>query len=107
MSTKSIEIMSYQYYQFSTREDGAKAVCTCAGTDGWTVYIYFHEGAQALNAASKSGKNYYVYYRYSDMSNIIDMLRNEKPVFLHYVPEGTNNTRLSTTSEPVGEGEQS
>lgn len=106
MPVKSIEITSYQYYQFSTREDGAKAVCACAGTGGETVYMYFHDGPQALNAAVHSGNNYYVYYRYSDLPNIIDMLRNEKPVFLHYVPEGTNNTRISTASEPVGEGEQ-
>lgn len=106
MTVKSIEITSYQYYQFSTRVDGAKAVCTCAGTGGRTVYIYFHDGPQALSSASHSGNNYFVHYRYGDMSNIIDMLRNEKPVFLHYVPEGTDNTRLSTASEPVGEGEQ-
>lgn len=106
MPAESIEIISYQYYQFSTREDGAKAVCTCAGTGGKTIYIYFYEGTETLNAANKTGKNYYVYYRYSDMSNIIDMLRNEKPIFLLYVSEGTNNTRISTTSEAVGEGEQ-
>ncbi|KJR99206.1 MAG: hypothetical protein VR65_17535 [Desulfobulbaceae bacterium BRH_c16a] len=70
-----------------------------------TIYMYFYGGTQALLAASKSGNKYYVYYRYSDLTNIIDMLRNEKPIFLHYVPEGANNTRISTTSEPVGEGE--
>ena len=106
MLSESIEILSYQYYQFSTREDEAKAVCTCAGSGGKTVYIYFNGGTQALSAATKSGDNYYAYYHYSDMCNIIDMLRNEKPIFFHYIPEGTNNTRISTTSETVGEGEQ-
>lgn len=105
MHPESIEITSYQYYQFSTREDGAKAVCTCSGTGGKTVYVYFYGGTQTLLMAGKSGSRYSVYYRYSDMPNIIDMLRNEKPIYLHYVPEGTNNTRLSTTSEPIGEGE--
>jgi hypothetical protein len=43
---------------------------------------------------------------YSDMFNVVDMLRNESPVYLVYVPEGNNNTRLSTDKEPVGEGEE-
>lgn len=106
MVANSIEIISYQYYLFSTREEGAKAVCACEGTGGKFVYVYFHEGPQALNPATHSGNNYYIYYRYSDLRNVIDMLRHEKPVYLHYVPEGTNNTRLSTAFEPVGEGEQ-
>ncbi len=33
------------------------------------------------------------------------MLRNEAPVYLYWIPEGTNNTRISTTAELVGEEE--
>lgn len=106
MPVHSIEIASYQYYLFSTREDGTRAVCACAGTGGRTVYLYFQEGPQALTAASHSGNSYSAYYRYADLANVIDLLRNEKPVYFHYIPEGTNNSRLSTTPEPVGEGEQ-
>jgi hypothetical protein len=100
-----IGINSYLYYQFSSREDTYKAVAICGGTGGATVYLYFHGGTAALPAAGKAGSNYYAHYRYEDMSAIIDMLRNEAPISLIHVPEGANNTRLSTSSEPVGEGE--
>jgi hypothetical protein len=34
-----------------------------------------------------------------------DLLRNEKPVYLIWEPEGVNNSRISTLAEVVGEGE--
>lgn len=66
------------------------------------------EGEGKLPSAKKmdAGK-YQLYYRYSDMHAIVDMLRNEGPVFLIHVPEGNNNTRLATAQELVGEGEES
>jgi hypothetical protein len=106
MPAEIIGVTSYQYYQFSSRDDSVKAVAVCAGSGGKTIYLYFHGGTAALAAASKSGNNYSFNYRYSDMPNIIDMLRNEAPVNVIYVPEGTNNSRISTSVEPVGEGEQ-
>jgi hypothetical protein len=105
MPAEIIGIHSYTYYQFSSREGSFKAVAICAGSGSATVYLYFNGGTAALPPASKTGSNYFVYYRHEDMPAIIDMLRNEAPVSLIYVPEGTNNTRLSTSSEPVGEGE--
>jgi len=39
----------------------------------------------------------------SDMPVVLDMLRNEQPVYLIY--DGDQNTRISTTEGPVGEGE--
>ena len=67
---------------------------------------FFDAGEKDLPAARKlNDSQYLIYYRYSDYPVIIDMLRNEKPIFFIYQPEGTNNSRLSTSSEPVGEGE--
>jgi hypothetical protein len=54
---------------------------------------------------ARSAAAIFLHYRYEDMPAIIDMLRNEAPISLIYVPEGTNNTRISTSPEPVGEGE--
>jgi len=39
----------------------------------------------------------------SDMPIILDMLRNEKPIYLIY--DGGLNSRISTIEEAVGEGE--
>ncbi len=101
------EIKSYQYYGFSSRDSSAKAVAICTGDGGKVTYVHFLGGTGDLPESRKIDDNRFImYYGYSDMSNIIDMLRNEKPIYFIYVPEGTNNTRLSTGSEPVGEGEE-
>lgn len=104
MPAEIIGINTYTYYQFSSRDD-LKAVAVCAGSGGATVYLHFWGGTAALPAASKTGSSYILPYRYTDMPAIIDMLRNEAPISLIYVPEGTNNSRISTSAEPVGEGE--
>jgi hypothetical protein len=101
------EIKNYQYYYFSSRDSGYKAVAICKGLAGQTVYVNFMDGTGTLPEARKLDNNQFsLYYLFSDMPNIIDMLRNEKPIHLIYVPEGQNNTRLSTEPEPVGEGEE-
>ncbi len=101
-----ITITSYQYYLFSTRDVG-KATLICTGAGGKTIYVHFMNDTDNLQPARKiDDSRYALSYRYADMPGLVDMLRNEKPVYLVYVPTGTNNTRLSTGSEPVGEGEQ-
>ncbi len=102
-----IEIKSYQYYDFASRDFGSKTVVICKGAAGQTINLHFIESQGDLPATRKiNDTKFLLYYRYSDKSSIIDMLRNESPIYLIYVPEGMNNTRLSTGSEPVGEGEE-
>jgi hypothetical protein len=36
---------------------------------------------------------------------VVDMLRNEDPVYIFYMDDNKANCRISTTLEPVGEGE--
>jgi hypothetical protein len=47
---------------------------------------------------------YYVSYRYSQLSNIVDLLRNEKPIKFFF-RDDTMAAYLTTASEPVGEEE--
>lgn len=69
-------------------------------------YVYFKDDTQALAAAQQFANGRYgLYYRRSVLLELVDMLRNEAPVYLHWIPEGTNNTRISTTAELVGEEE--
>lgn len=101
------EIKSYQYFTFSSRNSGTKGVIKCKADGDREVNIHFLEGVASLPPAKKeSDYQYMLYYPYSDMVNIVDMLRNESPVHLVYVPEGNNNVRLSTDKELVGEGEE-
>lgn len=43
-------------------------------------------------------------FRQRELTNFIDMLRNEKPVYFSWTPE-TQSIRVSTDEEPVGEQE--
>lgn len=102
----SIEIKKYLYYLFSSREDATPVLFLYGANNAHIGYVYFRSDSQALPEARQyaSGK-YALYYRRSVLPELIDMLRNEKPIYLHWVPEGTNNTRISTAPEPVGEEE--
>ena len=51
-----------------------------------------------------SAKN--LYYHLSNYPHVIDLLRNEKPVYWHFVGTGGGNENAIRTSiEPQGEGE--
>jgi hypothetical protein len=103
---ESIQIDRYLYYLFSLREDALPAVFLNNTSCAHVAYVYFRGDAQPLPAACQFADGKYgLYYQRSALPEVIDMLRNEKPIYLHWVPEGTNNTRLSTQVEMVGEGE--
>jgi hypothetical protein len=47
-----------------------------------------------------------LYYHLSNYPHVIDLLRNEKPVYWHFVGSGGGNENAIRTSvEPQGEGE--
>ena len=80
------------------------------GVDGETCSVWFEEDDTAnLPKAYEVAPNYYAfYYHHRQLSHLIDMLRNEKPIFVFFNNDnGSNNSRISTTDEPVGEGEES
>ncbi len=103
---ETVEITRYEYYTFSSRDSSiAQTVILLYGADGYLGGIFFSTEEQPLKPAEKFPSGVYgLYYDYQELQIIIDMLRNEKPVYLIY--NGELNTRLSTTQEPVGEGEE-
>ena len=103
---QSIELGKYLYYLFSSREDATPVMFLYDSNNAHAAYVYFRGDSQPLPAAKQySNGRYALYYRRSVLPELIDMLRNEKPIYLHWVPEGTNNTRVSTTAELIGEEE--
>ena len=68
---------------------------------------FVEDPAADLSAASQVAANYFAfYYHHSQLEHLIDMLRNEKPIFVFFNNDnGFANSRISTTDEPVGEGE--
>ena len=103
---ESVEIERYKYYTFASRDNSiAQTVILLYGESGYLGAAYFSTEDEPLRPAEKfSNGSYGLYYDYQELQIIIDMLRNEKPVYLVY--NGELNTRLSTTEEPVEEGEE-
>jgi hypothetical protein len=108
MAQASFEDATYEYYDWSSRGTG-KTNLNLRGAGGETCAVWFVEDESAdLPVAEEVAPNYYAfYYHHSQLQHLIDMLRNEKPIFVFFNNDsGFNNSRISTTDEPVGEGEE-
>ena len=109
MVHESFQVNMYQYYCWSSRTSG-KTNLILKGVGGEICSVWFIEDEDAeLPHAYKVNPDYYAfYYHHSQLQHLIDMLRNEKPIFVFFSnTDGLNNSRISTTHEPVGEGEES
>ena len=109
MATSTFQIATYQYYDWSSRKTG-KTNLILNGVGGETCSVWFVEDENAaLPIAQQVATNYFsFYYHHSQLQHLIDMLRNEKPITVFFNNEnGFNNSRISTSNEPVGEGEDS
>jgi hypothetical protein len=107
MATATFQVATYQYYDWSSRVTG-KTNLILKGTGGQTCSVWFVEDPAAnLPTAAEVAPNYFAfYYHHSQLDHLIDMLRNEKPVTVFFNNDnGFANSRISTTDEPVGEGE--
>jgi hypothetical protein len=107
MATASFQVETYLYYDWSSRKTG-KTNLILKGPAGQTCSVWFVEDPTAdLPEAKEAAPNYYLfYYHHAQLDHLIDMLRNEKPIFVYFNNDnGWANSRISTTDEPVGEGE--
>ena len=109
MAQDNFQIATYNYYHWSSRQTG-KSNLNLRSADGKVCSVWFIEDPDAtLPEARQVATGYYAfYYHHHQMASIIDMLRNESPIWVYFNNEnGFNNSRISTTEEPVGEGEMS
>jgi len=72
--------------------------------DGQTVlgYIRFHDPGMPFPADSQSGASITMHLPSAMFENVIDVLRNEKPINYYFA---ASRAFLGTSTEPVGEGE--
>lgn len=101
------EIKEYKYYTFSSRDgSGPNSVLLLYGDGGgYRGGVFFYNNDAPLQQAVKYSSGVIgLFYRYADLPVLIDMLRNEKPVYLIF--DGGANSRISTSTEPIGEGER-
>jgi hypothetical protein len=109
MASASFQVVTYQYYNWSSRSTG-KTNLILKGAGGETCSVWFVEDdAVGLPEAYEVAPDYSAfYYHHRQLPHLIDMLRYEKPIFVFFNNDGGfNNSRISTTHEPVGEGEES
>jgi len=64
--------------------------------------LYFGVDNSTPPSSSYVGNRYRFYYRSRDWPGVVDMLRNEKPLYIHWF---TTSGYVGTSAEPVGEGE--
>lgn len=68
--------------------------------------LIFKPNGSSLPPDTSSGSQVNLYYHLDDFQNAIDMLRNEKPLYLLFSGSGgSNENGIKTTQEAVGEGE--
>jgi hypothetical protein len=107
MANITFQVDTYLYYNWSSRKTG-KTNLILKGIGGQTCSVWFNEDETAnLRPAEQLTSNYFAfYYHHSQLQHLIDMLRNEKPIYVTFNNDnGFDNSRISTSDEPVGEGE--
>jgi len=68
--------------------------------------LIFKPNGSALPPDGQSGGQANLYYHLDHFQNALDMLRNEKPMYLLYTGAGAGfENGIKTTPESVGEGE--
>jgi hypothetical protein len=76
--------------------------------DGLIGAAYFHRDASTLPPSDTSKTSGYIscHYLAEDYPKILDLLRNESPVYVEFEVHLGNMANIRTSAEPVGEGEQ-
>lgn len=78
-------------------------------TENASVYINFYSEGTTLqenqSPVVNGNQHVYLYHYYSDYPNMLDLLRNEKPINFFYRDDARVGY-LTTSKEPIGEGEQ-
>jgi hypothetical protein len=70
---------------------------------------YFHRSPSTLPVGDTHKGTGYIscHYVAEDYPRVLDILRNEKPVFVEFEVQNGNIANIRTSAEPVGEGELS
>jgi hypothetical protein len=91
---------------FEGEEIRLRGIVRCHG-DEYTLDVYFlEEGTHFPQpVADIEKKKGYMFMPFSDIGTLVDLLRNEHPMFAHLRADKPQWTSITTTKEPVGEGE--
>ena len=108
-----IEIKKYDVAYYAGGQNAAgypyRAIIGLRNEDNGLIgAAYFHRDARTLPVADGRKPTGYIscHYLAEDYPHVIDLLRNEKPVYVEFEIHLGNLANIRTSAEPVGEGEQ-
>ncbi len=110
MAMTFVDVTTYKVFIYGGEDgnSGADATISLGIPDGWAFLRFYREGSRLPpNSVVKhvTGKPmYYVSYRYDQLVNTIDILRNEKPIKFFFRDDNLA-AYITTSNEPVGEEE--
>ncbi|GAB4512290.1 MAG: hypothetical protein OHK0046_11600 [Anaerolineae bacterium] len=86
---------------------GIRGMVRCAG-DEYSMDVIFvaPDSPMPMPIIELDKKRGYMFMPISDMTSLIDVLRYEKPIYGHLRADRPEWTSITTSQEPVGEGEE-
>lgn len=113
------EIKQYMviWRQLENRDFGGvtikiRGIVRCTGADkageSYTMDVIFLAPDSSVPAPTfePDNKKGYMFMPISDIAAFVDILRNESPIYGHLRGDNPEWTSITTTQEPVGEGER-
>lgn len=106
MAITNHDIDSYRLYHYNEENSyGQVAVINCYKSGSFKGSLYFYKDSAQMPASVISGGYLYLRFREARLPEILETLREEKPLFIGF-NDGNKWGWLSTSSnEPVGEEE--
>ncbi len=90
--------------------ENAMANILLEGANGHDIYIHFIKDGCELPPPyfTDYGKSGGMYLHYCQFAHVVDILRNERPVYGHLYASNDHHGRVwfGTDAEPIGEGEE-
>lgn len=99
-----LEVQSYAYSLYPEDQPVAEVILLFDVSHRVRGVLRFRDEKGDGEAAKHTGGAVYLWYRRALFPSIVDMLRNENPIYLLW-DEASGQGYISTSTEPVGEGE--
>jgi hypothetical protein len=111
MAITFLDVSTYLVFAYGgpNGNSGMAAVISLGVPNAYVTLRFYPDSVAVLPANSTSlhangTPMFYVSYRYAQFSNVLDILRNEKPVKFFFRDDNLASY-ITTSNEPVGEGE--
>ena len=105
MTVYAGEIDTYSVNVLSPKAYSGRRLMNLQGSFGTALLWFYPEDTSLPDNRKRSGQNIFeAYYPMSSWAAILDVLRNESPVYFNY-SDSSNAAQIYTGREPIGEEE--